>query len=111
MNRNDIPVNGSVWRHYKGRLYSVICVSNIDSERDDYPITVVYKNIETNQIWSRPLSKWFDSMTPVFDLWSLPEDTDSNKRIFTSGPRFSGSGQIAEIINFFKKTISNRNNP
>lgn len=108
--KNSLPVNGSLWRHYNGNSYLVICITNADSEREDYPVTVVYQNIKNNTIWSRPFSRWHESMTPVFDVWSLPIDEECETHIFTTGSSKSFANKMTDLVDYFKKTISKRDN-
>lgn len=53
------PERDSVWEHRNGNVYKVICLTNVEHERqDEYPTTVVYYNIDNYKFYSRPLSKW-----------------------------------------------------
>ena len=56
---------GSLWHHKNGNKYEVITIANSETKTDRYPVTVVYKNIDNGTIWSRPLSDWHRSMTPL----------------------------------------------
>ncbi len=61
----NTPAPGSVWRHTNGNRYTVMCIANEFTERpEQYPQTVVYQG-ENGRIWSRPVSEWARSMTPV----------------------------------------------
>lgn len=51
------------WRHHSGRIYQVMCLANEDSTKPQYPVTVVYFNVENGKIWSRPLDDWARSFT------------------------------------------------
>lgn len=59
--------DGSVWRHKGGNVYRVKLLTNNTLKIDDpdYPITVVYENVSNKTMWSRPVSKWFDSMQKI----------------------------------------------
>lgn len=60
----EIPEENSQWRHKGGGHYQVIIVTNKNSDRlEEYPITVVYRRLIDNTVWSRPLSRWHGSMT------------------------------------------------
>ncbi|MGZ8172970.1 MAG: hypothetical protein ACXWT0_03810 [Methylobacter sp.] len=62
------PELNTAWLHKNGYLYTVLIITNAKSERpDEYPVTVVYKRLIDNTIWSRPLSRWHGSFTPVLD--------------------------------------------
>jgi len=59
---------GSRWQHTNGNQYRVMTLANELTQRpDQYPVTVVYQNIYTQSVWSRPLSDWHRSMTEVED--------------------------------------------
>lgn len=62
------PLEGSIWKHRNGILYSVMFLTNELSIRSEYPVTIVYKNIITGALWSRPLEDWHRSMTPVDEV-------------------------------------------
>lgn len=59
------PDQISLWRHKNGNTYTVICLTNLES--DDfkrYPPSVVYQG--TNYLmWSRPLADWHRSFTKL----------------------------------------------
>jgi len=60
----DIPEIGSEWIHKNGNHYVVLAIANESATReDDYPIMVIYFNMKTKEVWSRPLSRWHGSMT------------------------------------------------
>lgn len=62
---DKLPTIGSKWRHHNGNEYTVMLIANFYSERPEkYPVTVVYRG-QNDKIWSRPLSLWYASMTPV----------------------------------------------
>ncbi|QYW02249.1 hypothetical protein PP740_gp093 [Stenotrophomonas phage Philippe] len=58
---HPVTVN-SLWRHYSGRCYRVLLLTNEHSENPKYEIQVVHKGTN-GRIWSRPLSDWHRSMT------------------------------------------------
>lgn len=60
----DVPETGSTWRHKNGNEYTVLLVANLASERNEYPVTVVYRG-QNGKVWSRPLSRWHGSMTAL----------------------------------------------
>ena len=78
----ETPVMGSMWRHKSGTLYVVADLTNMGSERADYPPTVVYFDQATGKRWSRPVSEWSRSMTmPDKELPPLP-DVNTSERDF-----------------------------
>jgi hypothetical protein len=69
---DNIPIAPGVkFRHISsGEIYEIITVSNLDApieKRKKFPITVVYKRLSDNTIWSRPYSSWIDKFELV--LW------------------------------------------
>lgn len=43
-------------RHKNGNVYRVLMLTNTKTERpEQYPVTVIYRNIENGTVWSRPL--------------------------------------------------------
>jgi hypothetical protein len=65
------PAGGTRWQHGNGNQYTVLLVSNEDSTRpEEYPPTVVYQG-DDGKIWSRPVSRWYGSMT------ALPKAADA----------------------------------
>lgn len=62
---------GKPYHHKNGNIYTPIILTNIgnsDSQpRLDHPIDVVYMG-HNGKIWSRPLSDWKRSFTPVFNI-------------------------------------------
>lgn len=46
-------------RHHRGSIYEVICMAKCSETKKDI---VVYKNIESDEIWVRPLSMFDDSI-------------------------------------------------
>lgn len=59
-----IPKVTSKWRHKNGNIYTVLLVTNLAAQIDEYPVTVVYCDERLN-FWSRPLSHWHGSMTLI----------------------------------------------
>lgn len=60
------PTPGSVWKHRNGNHYAVVMIANGESERqENYPTTVVYRNVENGNVYSRKLSDWHRSMTEI----------------------------------------------
>ena len=59
------PKVNSKWRHHSGRVYRVMMIANIETQRpEQYPVTVVYVNVQTGSVWSRPANQWKRSFTP-----------------------------------------------
>lgn len=59
------PEVDSKWEHHSGRVYQVVKIANTKTERpEQYPVTVVYENVENGEVWSRPTSEWARSFKP-----------------------------------------------
>lgn len=59
------PVIGSSWRHRNGNIYEVTGYTNLHSENTDrYPIMIIYRG-NNGLVWSRQLSDWYRSFSPV----------------------------------------------
>ena len=65
MEQMQLPEIGSVWTHDKtGNLYTVEMISNVGTTKpDDFPVTVIYRSFETDDLWSRPVAEWHRSMS------------------------------------------------
>jgi hypothetical protein len=62
----ELPADESHWTHHNGNVYQVEFLTNINTkDASKYPTTVVYFNIENGARYSRPLSRWYASMTPI----------------------------------------------
>jgi hypothetical protein len=62
----EAPEVHSKWVHYKSKQVYVVCaITNTAHPSDNYPVTVVYKNKLNETLWSRKLSDWHRSFTPV----------------------------------------------
>lgn len=48
---------GKKYRHYKGGLYSVINIA-VHTETDD--VLVIYKGVDSNKTWARPIDMFED---------------------------------------------------
>ena len=57
------PKIDSLWQHKNGNLYQVLLFANVYSDREDYPETIIYKNINNGKVYCRKLSDWHRSMT------------------------------------------------
>jgi hypothetical protein len=57
---------GKVYRHFKGMLVKVICLAK-HSETEE--ILVIYKHLETGEIWARPI----DMFTSLVDREKYPD--------------------------------------
>ena len=67
MTNTSIPPVGSLWRHRNGQRYNVTAITNLESrDLDRYPITVVYRNVNNETVWSRPVNDWHRSMTRTY---------------------------------------------
>lgn len=57
------PADGSLWIHYNGNVYRVICLTN-KPNTERYPLMVVYQG-KNGELWSRRADDWHRSMTEV----------------------------------------------
>jgi len=68
----DKPAIGSVWKHRNGNIYTVLGFTNTETERHEkYPVTIYYMG-PNGKVWSRPLCRWYSSMTFVREIPGLP---------------------------------------
>lgn len=60
---NCVPRNE--WVHHRGGVYKVFHLTNLRSDQPErFPVTVVYQNTETGDLWSRPLVDFMQRFTP-----------------------------------------------
>lgn len=55
---------GSLWRHFGGQLFRIVCLSNLSAKNPDFVKTVTYIG-ENGVYWSRPISEFMDRFTKV----------------------------------------------
>ena len=54
-----MPVVGETWVHaLTNQKYDVIAISNLTATKPEYIPTITYKNIDSGEVFSRPLSEW-----------------------------------------------------
>ncbi len=55
---SELPKAGETWRHWKGALYTVVCIACHTGDRQ--PL-VIYRadGKEDGVVWARPLAEWF----------------------------------------------------
>ncbi len=51
----DAPLRGSVYKHYKGGLYVVICSCLNESNKQQL---IIYRDLATGNTWCRPVKEW-----------------------------------------------------
>lgn len=60
------PPVGATCEHHSGRLYRVEGYTNENTTRpEQYPITIIYQNVDNGALWSRPAAEWFRSFRPI----------------------------------------------
>lgn len=65
----NTPKPGQRWIHQNGNSYEVVMIANADSDRPEYPATVVYRG-EDWKVWSKPLDDFMAKMSiPVPGEW------------------------------------------
>jgi hypothetical protein len=63
------PQEHEYWEHRNGKVYEILFIANQNNKPDThYEPHVVYQNIESKTVWSRPLSDWHRS----FGLKPIP---------------------------------------
>jgi len=55
--------SGSRWKHHSGKLYTVIYLANIKSNKSIYPVSVVYIG-KSGYIWVKSLENFLLTMIP-----------------------------------------------
>lgn len=61
-----IPEVDSLWAHRNGQVYQVRAITNVGTSRpEQYPVTVVYQNVNNRTMWSRRADDWHRSFRPV----------------------------------------------
>lgn len=63
---------GKKYKHFKGHIYEVLAVAK-DSE--DLSLKVVYKNVETEEVWVRPIDEFLSKV----DKNKYPDVTQENR--------------------------------
>ena len=48
---------GSKWIHNNGNEYEIIAIANTYSQKEEYPITIIYKG-DNGRVWSRQMIDW-----------------------------------------------------
>lgn len=96
MNIKSLPKEGSMWLHKNGHVYTVIMNTNIGSEREDYPPTVVYKN-EDGVAYSKPLETFFRSRIP-YVIKDIPNNNVQHLlgRVLVDAERENDKGEYDE---------------
>lgn len=61
---SDIYI-GKLFKHYKkGTIYKLVLITNLEStDQKKFPTTAVYLDVETDQVWSRPLEEFIKNFT------------------------------------------------
>lgn len=59
---SELPKVWELYRHHNGSLYRVEMITNVDSDRPEYPVTVCYRG-EDGLVWSKTLSEFLAKMT------------------------------------------------
>jgi hypothetical protein len=67
MNIEELPKIGSTYRHNNGNTYKVILIANIDSNNEQYPITIIYEGYSNHKIWAKTLDNFLLKMSLIND--------------------------------------------
>lgn len=54
------PASGEIYQHFKGGLYKVICIATVEANVSEQ--VVIYKNINDQRIFSRPLGSFLSDV-------------------------------------------------
>jgi hypothetical protein len=66
--KEDYPLPGEVWQHYKGGKYEIVAMCN---HTDTDEVLVIYKSLSFGGFHARPYSEWHDMVKPPVDgLWA-----------------------------------------
>jgi len=61
-----IPEVDTLWAHRNGQVYQVRAITNVGTSRpEQYPVTVVYQNVNNRTMWSRRADDWHRSFRQV----------------------------------------------
>lgn len=58
------PSVGDLYKHHNGNEYVVTCRANDDSDRPDYPVTIVYSG-RNGKVWAKTENNFLQKMTFV----------------------------------------------
>ena len=61
---NELLTFGSQWKHYSGRIYTVLGVANTENINPEYPIVVVYVRSNGN-LWTKPIDNFLEMMVEI----------------------------------------------
>lgn len=78
-------IKSGVYRHYKGGLYFVICVTERTEEPGFYDVT--YKDA-MGKHWSRPLSMWNEVVNGQPRFTYCPDLAEANKLFATEMEKY-----------------------
>ena len=62
-----------------GNIYKQICISNATATRPNWPMTMVYQDVKTGEIWSRKLDNFLEVNV---ELVEVPEVQGVVRRYF-----------------------------
>jgi hypothetical protein len=66
---------GNVLRHHSGRVYTVMFITNTNSNKPEFPVSVTMIGAN-GHVWSRPYAEFtperFKVMFDGTNLWALP---------------------------------------
>lgn len=55
--KDNLPQVGAVYRHFKGRLYTIL---HIGYSAEDVSLQVIYECVDTKEVWVRSLTEFLD---------------------------------------------------
>ena len=70
-NRKELLKSNSLWRHFKGGDYQVLCIANsTETPENEY---VVYRGVKDGKCWSRPLGMFLERVYPDMSTEEVKE--------------------------------------
>ena len=84
---NDLPQPGSLWKHYKGEIYVVMC-TGIRESNEEFEVCYYSLKNPLKCPWVRPLNEWNETVVHANE--SVPR--------FSPVPQFTLANEISSII-------------
>ena len=60
------------FKHNKsGDIYELLMITNVNATRDDFILTAVYRDVVTDELWSRPFKEFNEKFSSIGHETSL----------------------------------------
>lgn len=56
LEKNEKTLRGTIWKHYKGEEYEMICIA--ENHEHPYHNEVVYRSIKDDEYYTRSVQSW-----------------------------------------------------